>query len=472
MVVGIFELIERASLPTATLLKNIAVPRHQLFNPRNRVDWDVFATFVDNWVEVCASDEEVLRTSREYGRVSALGYVRRVAQLVASPTALQSCFDRWIGPANVSNMKVLQRGVGADEIYEVELSMPEPFKPSRGFLLGTVSVYEELPTMLGLPRARVESQVGPRHARYRVTFPPSGTLWARMTRNLAAFRGMGGFVEMLRRQHDEVTASLALATRQKQDFERLLGTISDGVVLLHEGRVHFANRALIATLRAADTSSLRTQEFSEWVAVDDRALWRQQLLAPAGSPPRDVRFLANDGSAVLCETAPQGTVLFADTEAQLVVLRDVTEHRALDRALADTARRERTTVAHELHDGAGQLLAGAALKATVLETRLARAASTETALAAEVAALVKTCGQQLREMAHTLTPVLLESRGFVPALHQLAATTTRLFEVECSVELAAAGTPELSAETGAEIFRIVQESLNNAIRTVAPAACV
>lgn len=461
IVIGALDMGALVGLTRAELLRGVPLPETYLLNPRNRVDWAHFALTLENLHDKIG-DDGLLRVNREFGRTQTMGYVGLLANLVASPRALYALCDRWIGPSNYSHLRAKTEWF-PDGSFRTELTIPEPYQPCRVFFLATIATYECLPTLLGLPAARVEAEITPRRAVYRVYPPPSGTIWARLKNRIQAVRGAGGFVEMLQHQQQELTDSLALATRQKQDFERLLGTISDGVVLLHEGRVHFANAALATTFGVPDATALQTREFVGWVAAADRTKWSDLLAAPDAAPC-DLRFVSVDGAEVTCEAAVHGTVLFANFESRLVVLRDVTERRELEVALATTARRERATVAHDIHDGAGQLLAGAVLKATVLEAKLTRAAAAEAPLAAEVAELVKECGQQLREMAHTLSPVHLESRGFEPAIRQLAATTARIFEVECVVAQTGAGTPRLTSEAAMEVFRIVQESLHNAVR--------
>lgn len=453
------ELAVRAGLPAEKLLHGVPVPRERLFDVHERIDWDDFATFVENWAKLCGSDEAILRVSRDYPRARALGYVPRLAQFVASPAALQAFFDRWIGPANVRNMLVRSEHF-PDGTYRVELTMPEPYKPSRGFLLGTAAVYEELPTMLGLPRAHVDATVGERHAVYRITFPPSGTLWAHLRRRLGALRGLGSLVDLLRRQHQEVTAGLARAERQRRDFEQLLGTISDGVVLLAGDRVLYANPALLGLLRVADRATLRRQPFSDRLDAADRQAFAQ--LAPG--TPRDLRFLPESGPPALCEAAAHGTVLFEDTEARLVLLRDVTERRTLEHEIAAAARRERELIAHDLHDDAGQLLAGATLKAGLHAEALTRTGSPHAAQAAELAALVDRCGRQLRQLAHTLSPVALAQHGLGPALRQLTTHASSLFGLDCHCAEPFPKEIFVAPAAAAEVYRIVQESINNAIR--------
>ncbi len=453
------ELAARAGLPAENLLRGLPVPRDRLLDVRHRIDWDVFADFVDHWVGACGSDDAVLRISRDFPQAGSLGYVRRLAPFAASPAALQRFFDRWVGPANVSNMVVRPESL-PDGNYRVTLTMPEPFKPSRGFLLGTVAVYESLPTLLGLAPARVEATVGERSATYCVQFPPSGTLWARLRRRIGAVRGLGTVAEMLRRQHDEVVSGHARAERQRRDFTHLLGSISDGVVLLDADRVVYANASLLALLRITEPAGLLCRPLAGRLSAADRGIFDR--LAPGAAC--DLHFAPDSGPAVRCEVWDRGTVLFDDTEVRLVVLREVAERRGLAHEIARAVRHEREQIAHDLHDDAGQLLAGAALKAGLHADELARAGSPQAAKAAELAGLVERCGHRVRHLAHTLSPVALAQQGLGPALRQLAADSATLFEIECRCAPAVPADLSLPAETTAELHRIAQESINNAVR--------
>lgn len=464
IVVAAVEAAEFGGVAAEEIFRGVGIPPEQLLNVRNRIDWDSYAVIMDNYAAALRTDENVRRVSREYARVKSLRYIAQLAQLIASPLQLYRFHERWLGPSNFSHI-VATPGVLSGNVWQVELHIPEPYAPSRSFLVATAGVYESLPIVLGLPAAHVDAEITPRHAVYRIHLPPSGTFWSRGWRRIKGASGVFTMAGMLRRQHDELNASLELATRQKQDFERLLATISDGVALLAEdGRVVFANTALRRTLGVADLAALRQRPLGAWVRSEDTAAWEQLLDPRSPRADGDIRFQRADGAEVVCAVARHESVLFADQETRMVVLRDVTEQRALERALAAAGRREREQIAHDLHDSVGQVFAGAALKTGLLAKKLAQRGAAEAAQAEEVCALLQSGSRQLRDLAHSLSPVTLASHGFAPALRRLAATSAELFGIACEFKTVDGQTALVAPGTANEAYRIAQESIANAVR--------
>ena len=131
-------------------------------------------------------------------------------------------------------------------------------------------------------------------------------------------------------------------------------------------------------------------------------------------------------------------------------------HERLDAAKEE----ERRFIAHELHDELGQML-------TVVKLRLAGLASS-TGDAAETTALVDTMISRVRKISSDLRPPLLDEVGLFPALRAYVAAQSALTGVP--IEIETEGTDEARLDAAREIacFRVVQESLTNALRHAAP----
>lgn len=133
-----------------------------------------------------------------------------------------------------------------------------------------------------------------------------------------------------------------------------------------------------------------------------------------------------------------------------------------DAQLAAVSSRERQRIAHDLHDGLGQLLGGIALKAQALHETLAEKSSIEAPDAAEIAKLVNEALAQMRLLARGLDPVLPAAEALATTLVKLATNTERLFRIVCSFT----GDRTLtlaSTEASEQLFRVAQEAINNAI---------
>ena len=136
--------------------------------------------------------------------------------------------------------------------------------------------------------------------------------------------------------------------------------------------------------------------------------------------------------------------------------------RLLERQLISSAEREQRRMSLELHDGLGQHLSGLAYTAASLATRLKQEDAAQADEAAWLARLLKDAVGRVRSIARGLWPVSLERQSLPQALEALAQDTEHLFGITVTVE--AEGFVAESALVAHHLFRIVQESVHNALK--------
>lgn len=147
----------------------------------------------------------------------------------------------------------------------------------------------------------------------------------------------------------------------------------------------------------------------------------------------------------------------------LVIFRDVTERKRLEKEVLEIGDQERRRIGQDLHDGLCQHLAGIELMSQVLEQKLASRSKADAARAGEIAGHVREAIGQTRSLARGLAPVTLESEGLASGLKELASTTEKLFHIKCRVDCpdtALVGAPAAATH----VYRIAQEAVSNAIR--------
>ncbi len=133
----------------------------------------------------------------------------------------------------------------------------------------------------------------------------------------------------------------------------------------------------------------------------------------------------------------------------------------LDQTLEDERRR----VAVELHSEVGQALT--ALKLQVQMLAAARDHEARVSIATETAALLDRAIGRVRSLSLSLRPPLIDELGAVPALRGLAEEQSRRSGVPVSVSVGAS-ISRLPPPLELGLFRIVQESVTNALRHAAP----
>ena len=128
--------------------------------------------------------------------------------------------------------------------------------------------------------------------------------------------------------------------------------------------------------------------------------------------------------------------------------------------LAELVWREQQGLLHTLHDSLGQTLTGLGMLATGL-ARHAPAATVERAT--QIGQLAQQAITQVRQLARGLFPLEIDDDNFMPALRELASTTTTFHGIPVAVEGDDA-TAIGDARIATEFYRIAQEAVTNALK--------
>jgi signal transduction histidine kinase len=145
----------------------------------------------------------------------------------------------------------------------------------------------------------------------------------------------------------------------------------------------------------------------------------------------------------------------------LTDLRAMYDRLALVHERLDTAKEEeRRFIAHELHDELGQML-------TVVKLRLA-GGTTGGSKEAETIALVDAMIGRVRKISSDLRPPLLDEVGLLPALRAFVEAQSALSGVPIELQIEGPHDERLDPAREIVCFRVVQESLTNALRHATP----
>jgi signal transduction histidine kinase len=137
------------------------------------------------------------------------------------------------------------------------------------------------------------------------------------------------------------------------------------------------------------------------------------------------------------------------------------ELRTLSNQIIRTGDQERASIARELHDSTAQSLAALLLELSVLAGE-----NTEPRLEARIArirSIVSDVLDEVRLVAHTVHPRVLDDLGLAAALQRLARETLE----RSGVTVTCAAPPSLrsiEAACASTLYRVAQEAVGNAVR--------
>jgi len=145
------------------------------------------------------------------------------------------------------------------------------------------------------------------------------------------------------------------------------------------------------------------------------------------------------------------------------MLRDISERREMESAVATAGEQERTRIARELHDGLGQQLGGLLFLMNGLHRDLQSANTPQAEIAGQLTKELATALAQARSLAHELYAVPATPEGLVEALDNLAERVATDHRVACAF----AGEKALlvpNQAAASHLYRIAQEAVHNALK--------
>ena len=158
-----------------------------------------------------------------------------------------------------------------------------------------------------------------------------------------------------------------------------------------------------------------------------------------------------------------GEVRLGDRRLFTGLVRDISERRQLEQAVAAAAEQERARIARELHDGLGQQLGGLLFLMNGLSRDLWSANAPQAETASQLSKELATALAQARNLSHELYAVPPQPDGLVQALENLAerVATERGIASAFSCK-----TPLLVYDqaVASHLYRIAQEAVQNALK--------
>jgi PAS domain S-box-containing protein len=190
----------------------------------------------------------------------------------------------------------------------------------------------------------------------------------------------------------------------------------------------------------------------------------QRHLATGEEFPVELRIKGGDGRVYWFEA--QGRTQFdpdGNPGMNTGVLREITERKRLEGALAELSTQERQRFGRDMHDGLGQELTGLGFLATALCKGLEARGDPYADSARELTEGLQLAVDSTRRIARGLVPVEVEAGGLVGALQQLVAGAEAQFGTACRFHCPQDVLVD-NVTVATELFHIAQEAISNAVR--------
>lgn len=157
-----------------------------------------------------------------------------------------------------------------------------------------------------------------------------------------------------------------------------------------------------------------------------------------------------------------GEVRLGDRRLFTALVRDITERRALEQAVANAAEQERARIARELHDGLGQQLGGLLFLMNGLYRDLQAAFAPQAETVAQLRDELSTAINQARDLSHELYAVPPQPDGLMQALDNLAERVSNSHGI--ASEFASDTVLVHDPTVASHLYRVAQEAVHNALK--------
>jgi len=140
------------------------------------------------------------------------------------------------------------------------------------------------------------------------------------------------------------------------------------------------------------------------------------------------------------------------------------ERKHLEQTLVSVAEEQQHMIGQELHDNLGQQIAAISYQARALEKKISASGNEDlAAVAASIATQAQTAVIQVKQLAQGLLPFKLEANGLTASLQVLASRISATYAITCDF-LCKNEIVVKDKNLSLNLYRIVQEAANNAIR--------
>ena len=454
---------DQVGIPFDQLARNLPYPPDHFENLRNRIDWDHYALILERLMETCSESRIVELGEEAYADIPSMAaFMGSLSGYFTSLKMFYRFMSRFAVPSMHTNLILRHEGMSGNRV-RVTIEIPPHYRDSHAFLVASQGAIAAVPHFMGLPSAIVDAHIEPRRGVYTVRLPPPATIPARLRRTFKALFAGRAAVAELHSQYLEMAREHSQMTELQLGFRQIIERMPNGVIVLRNDRIVYANRVILNALGEASYHALSGRSLQDCVIEQDVPALENAIQNGSNSElPTEVRFSGRSHPLIMQVHFVKG-IQFGGQESDVLIAHDVTENRRLEKDIIDAASHEQQRLSHEMHDGLVQLMASVGYRGDVIIERLRRAESPQSDALAEIMKMNREAMKEARDIARRADPVLLNRDGLPSALRDLADSMSISYAVNCTFrpDIAEGG---IEHDAALHLYRIAQEAVSNAVR--------
>ncbi len=257
------------------------------------------------------------------------------------------------------------------------------------------------------------------------------------------------------------------ALQASEEKYRLLAENAKDIIITYgeDGKLKYMNHSGLRTFRLGET------DISSINIRDILADKKQFLRFPPGKNKdagnrtyeNSIEFINPDNERILLETVSSPVKLDSENTGMLVIARDVTERKKLEKEIISLSERIRQQVSRDLHDDLNPHLIGIEALARVLALNLKTRNYEEYIDAEKIVTLLNRASTKTHRLARGLCPVDLDASEIQTPLIDLIRLIRTLYGIECRFTYDDSVTlKDITLATN--LYYIAQEAAFNAAR--------
>lgn len=448
-------------VPPSVMLLGLEDQQKNLLGKQRRMDWVPFNGFIERISKHFDHDSEKLRLlGRKMFQSSEMIRLIRMALLTIRVIDIYKMNQLFGIRSNYSIARGSYQQLSPREIKLI-IKVESGYQLCPALATITTGILELFSTFFNLPEARVTlSKCGDQEIEHLVQLPADDSIWIRLKRLIASWKGTDDAYSFLCEQNEEIHASNLEASEVKRDFSELIKHSPFGMVIEKEGKIQYANPAFLESIDSPQVTDLFKISFKNLVNPEDLELC-EMLLSAEHEKPLRLRFLTSSPIPVELEVSVMKLQKIGGNVSTLIVTRDVTEVRRMESQILKAENHGYKRLGRDLHDTLGQHLVGLSLRINTLKEQASQDQWIQPL--AELSQLAEDATNLTRRLSRGLEHYAEIEISLGKAMEEVAEDCAKRLKLEIELKLSnSVSTRERTNIT--HLCSILQEALTNAVK--------